>query len=541
MALGVVVVCAAMIVSVVSAPVRAGGRAEASSVDDGTVAVSASSAQVMQGFGASGAWWPNDLQHFPAGVQKQVGDLLFSDKGLELSGYRYNIGGGGAGVSYPTHVAETFLVRPGVYDWSRDPGGVHFLDLARDHDVPVLTGFVNSAPSEWTTDALNCAGRLAPGSEGQYAKYLADVVRHLRVSDGITLSYVSPMNEPDSSFSHCKQEGMAVPPAQRADVVSALGSALAVEAPWARVIADESSKAFLQFLPEAHLWLSSPAASKSVAVLGHHTYDYPSDAMLSAVALVGLRYGKPTWTTEICCYDGSDFGSRYDPTMSSGMWLADSIWQDLSVTGDSAFYWWTALSKRIGCDPSVASACAGQKNATGWNDGLLYYDPNYARDKNFDIYATKRFWVMANFSRFVRPSATRHAVAFQPPHVRLLAFKNGAGWTVVAVDQAPPTNSNADVRIAFPEGSRSLTAEGAFRTSASLNLGRVPLPTEDHGVFATNLEPQSVTTYVFGQRADLQSHVTHKTYSQEARSSGRTTAALAASIWEKRMSQRGRS
>src|SRR5436190_15770315 len=83
--------------------------------------------QTVEGFGASGAWWPNDLVNFAAEVQDRVAALLFGPDGLALSVYRYNIGGGGVGVTVPARAPETFLVSPGVYDWSRDPGGRLFL------------------------------------------------------------------------------------------------------------------------------------------------------------------------------------------------------------------------------------------------------------------------------------------------------------------------------------------------------------------------------------------------------------------------------
>src|SRR6266508_6717787 len=54
-------------------------------------------AQRIDGFGASGAWWPNDLARFPPRVQRRVADMLFFRRGIALSGYRYNIGGGGVG------------------------------------------------------------------------------------------------------------------------------------------------------------------------------------------------------------------------------------------------------------------------------------------------------------------------------------------------------------------------------------------------------------------------------------------------------------
>src|SRR3954453_13554385 len=83
-----------------------------------TAVVSAVPAQTIQNFGASGAWWVNDLARFSTAKQKQAADLLFGSGGLQLSAYRYNIGGGGTGVSAGDRAPQSLLVSPGVYDWS---------------------------------------------------------------------------------------------------------------------------------------------------------------------------------------------------------------------------------------------------------------------------------------------------------------------------------------------------------------------------------------------------------------------------------------
>ena len=70
-------------------------------------------------------------------VQERVADLLFGPSGIALGVYRYNIGGGGVGVTHPGHDTETFLVSPGNYDWSRDRGGRRFLQLAAQRRVPI--------------------------------------------------------------------------------------------------------------------------------------------------------------------------------------------------------------------------------------------------------------------------------------------------------------------------------------------------------------------------------------------------------------------
>ena len=159
-------------------------------------------AQTINGFGASGAWWPNDLVHFPDDVKKNVADMLFSEHGIALSGYRYNIGGGGVGVKKPARAPN---------QEPTDVAGRTFLAAANDAKVPILTGFVNSAPPQFTTNAQSCGGNLKPGSEAAYAQYLAGIVERLHDRDHITLQYVSPMNEPDDSFPDCGQEGMRVP------------------------------------------------------------------------------------------------------------------------------------------------------------------------------------------------------------------------------------------------------------------------------------------------------------------------------------------
>jgi O-glycosyl hydrolase len=466
-----------------------------------TARVSAAGLQVMDGFGASGAWWPNDLERFPAAVQQKVGDLLFSPQGIDLSSYRYNIGGGGVGVTDPTRAVQSFLTGRGGANWSADPGGLLFLRLARAHGVPMLAGFVNSAPTRWTTNNENCGGQLVPGAERAYASYLAQVVEHLHAVDGITLSSVSPMNEPDNSFGSCGQEGMAVPVGQRATVVRALGRALARRAPYARVIADESSLATFQFLPEVPQWLSEPGTSRWVAALAHHTYEFPTDAQAAQVSILAPQFGKPLWMTEICCYDGKGpligFGQQYDPTMTSGLWLADTIYQDIAVIGDSQFDWWTALSSQMGCHPVTDGTCPTTLNTSGWNDGLLYYDPGYGTDANYSIYPTKRYSVLGNFSRYVRPGSIRHQVTGVSPGLDVLAFENHGDWSVVVVNNGGKGTPPARLRIALPT-SGVIRATGAFRTSDRQDLAPVEQPRSVGGLGGVvQVPPRSVTTYTY--------------------------------------------
>jgi O-glycosyl hydrolase len=459
--------------------------------------VSTDAGQRIQGFGASGAWWPNDLQRFSPAAQDHVASLLFDPSGLALSQYRYNIGGGGVGVTTAQKAAATFLAGPGTYNWSDDPGGMTFLAMAAQHGVRTLIGFVNSAPAAWTTDHKSCGGRLIPGTEAAYANYLSSVVAHLHDVNHITLSYVSPVNEPDAPQSTCRQEGMLVPVDQRAALVKAVASALAKHAPYAHVIADESSLVADQLLPEAPHWLSAPGAASSVAVIAHHTYDYPPMPILHDVARLGDQFHKPVWASEICCHNYTGFGYQYDPTMTSGIWLANTIWADLTQAGDSAFDWWTALSPRLGCNPVADPACVNQVNPLGRNDALLYYDPASQLDHNETIYTTKRYFVLGNFSRYVRPGAVLHNVSGVPANTRAVAFSSKDAWSVVAINDAPVGTAPTTFTLHIPLGGRTLSPASAVRTSDSLDLSPIALPRYRAGTMTASLAPHSVTTYVF--------------------------------------------
>ncbi|WP_207916456.1 glycoside hydrolase [Micromonospora sp. KC723] len=477
---------AGVAVAVVTAPAAAAAVAQ----------VSSAPAQTIQNIGASGAWWVNDLARFSTANQQRVAELLFGASGIQLSAYRFNIGGGGVGVQAGDRAPQTFQVSPGRYDWSRDPGGTTFLRHAAQYGVPDIVGFVNSAPAVWTSNGRTCGGRLKAGSEQAYANYLADIVTHFN-AEGVRINYVSPMNEPAVSFSQCTQEGMLVAADQRDDVVRAVGQTLASRAPFARISADETDK-LPRFLSEVPQWIGQPGTAQYVANLAHHTYDFPGDSTLAQVPAMAGRYGKPTWATEICCWNsssGNTYGAQYDPTITGALPMASIIHRDLTIANDSAFHWWTALSKVMGCSPGGNPSCATTINSTGYNDGLIYFDPNYASNGNQNLYLTKRFHTLGQYSKFVRPGSVRYPVAGAPSGVQIMATLLNGNWTLV-VNNLTTTTQSVDVRL--PVG--SLTASSAYRTSATENLAAIGLPAVSGGTASLDLPAQSVTTYVL--RAD---------------------------------------
>lgn len=452
--------------------------------------VSPHAAQTIDNIGASGAWWVDDLQNFTPAVQARVAQLLFSSKGLDLSSYRYNIGGGGTAVTTPARAAQDFLNADGTYDWSKDKGGRTFLKYAARYGVQDLIGFVNSAPAQWTTNGQSCGGRLKPENESDYAKYIADVTAHF-AKQGAKFDYISPFNEPNNNFGDCGQEGMQVTVDQRDDIVRALGAEQRARHQKTSIIADESSST-VSFSTEVPQWISQPDTAQYVSKLAHHTYNNPNDGQLGNVYETAKTVGKTSWATEICCFGkgGTGWNQEYDPTIDNALLMSRIIYKDFATSHDSAFQWWVALASGYGTDPAA-------RNDVGWNDGLVYYDPDYATNGNQTLYFTKRYYALGQYSKFVRPGSVAHNVTGAPSGVEVSSYDRDGKWVVVANNQ-----NSTDTSLSLRFNSKApMRATQAVRTSATENWAKAAKPDVSGSTASTTLAARSITTYVFDQKA----------------------------------------
>ncbi|KIJ57281.1 glycoside hydrolase family 30 protein [Sphaerobolus stellatus SS14] len=463
--------------------------------------VSTTASQTINGIGASGAWWPIDLYSYPDSVKSQVADMLFGSDGLKLTSYRYNLGGGGVFVGNPSRAPQTPFVSQGVYNFSADPQGTYFLKKAAQANVPIITLFVNSAPPAFTSNNRSCGGTIVNATVQGYTQYIADVVNYW-LTQGVRITHISPMNEPDSGFDNgpstpCGQEGMIVTPSQRALVVNTLRNTLnAAGLRNVGIMGDESSSTG-NFIPEAPTWI--PSAKGSLAAISHHQYGFGTDSQVAQLGSTGrnLSGGVSTWFTEICCFAASDgsqnpaaqltYSQGFDPTMVGGLQMGSLIYQSFTQALDAHFDWWTALSSGIGCDPRSSSSCVTTANGNGWNDGLLYYDPSASSDQNFAIYTTKRFFVMKHFSQFIPIGAVRHAVTGVATSVRALAFKTASGWSLIAMNMG-----SGSTPFALPTGLG--TVHQVMQTSPSADWANLQIVQAPSNV---TLPALSITTFLF--------------------------------------------
>jgi O-glycosyl hydrolase len=449
----------------------------------------ASGGAAFQGFGASGAWWARDTGGMPAADRARIARLLFSRRGLGLTMYRYNIGGGGR-ISAAGRWAPGYLRADGSYDWSADAAGRDMLRRAVALGVRHVVGFANAAPPQFTTNGKGCGGELRSDRVQDYAAYLARVIQHLTAS-GFPVELVSPMNEPDSSFAACQQEGMKVPVPMRAGLIRAVQSALAQDGSRVGVLADESSGGGA-LLNEAPNWLGGSGNAATPAAFAYHAYDAPDATRLRAIGSMAASASRPAFMSEICCMKRGRFGPGYDPGMTSGMWLARTIWRNLTLGGASSFSWWVALSPELGCDARSA-ACGASANKNGWDDGLIYYDRDYRSDRDLRLVMTKRYWVYAQFSRWITPGMRPHIVTGAPSGAQVLVFSGDGRTVVVGIPPAGATRTTSfSLHLPWLGSARA----SVYRTSATRDASALPGVAAIGGTLRLSLPPTSVTTYV---------------------------------------------
>lgn len=212
---------------------------------------------------------------------------------------------------------------------------------------------------------------------------------------------------------------MALDPSLRASLARTLRAELdSSPASKVGIIYDETSQITTQAIPEYPEWLLESLNSMySIAV---HNYDFPTDAEVAQYReeLVRLTDGHPPRVkfTETCCTGSAAngqnaFKSQNDPTMNNALVVARHIWQFLTIAQVESFDWWTAVSV-LPCSPNIdGPQCYNAINETaGYNSALIYIDPNFNQTRDYNLYLTKRAFMLKHYSYFHRPGSVRYDI-----------------------------------------------------------------------------------------------------------------------------------
>ena len=417
--------------------------------------------------------------------RNRLADLLFSQSiGIGLSCWRFNIGGGITDkITTPWRTAETFEVAEGKYDWTRQAPEHWFLGAAKARGVPQFLAFVNSPPGRMTRTGITY-GRPGPdttnlksGFEGQFARYVVDILEYFRnnpdIGERSAFDYISPVNEPNVEWNGKSQEGCRAANDNVKAVVRALDAELkkrkcpteitGIEVSGLPPLISVSDRMSKKHSAKYGDYLDDFLGDKAIAGMlnGRFSYhDYGSDLLKGqlvenreAVRKKFDQYpGWKPWMSEYCVLTGPEGkgGNGRDLTMNTALDVARIIHLDLTLVGVTAWQWWTAVS---GVD---------------YKDGLIFTDWKKPGDPE-SIITAKLLWALGNYSRFVRPGMRRVELRGTGHDVRGLmgsAYKDEKAQRVVAVY----VNMGADaqtVQLDFGLGKRGwrLTSVTPYVTS----------------------------------------------------------------------------
>ncbi|MCW3078664.1 glycoside hydrolase [Segetibacter sp.] len=392
-------------------------------------------AQIIESFGASGCWYSEGIgKYWPDKKREHIAELLFSremdkagnPKGIGLSAFRFNIGGGTAeqgqasGISNPARRVECFLNPGGTYDWSKQSGYVWFLKKAKEYGVEELIAFSNTPPVHFTQNGLGFKlnkdglSNLKPDKYVAYANFLTDVASYFD-KEKLHFNYISPVNEPQWDWSgtigSAKQEGSSWTNPEIHRLVKSLDSLLQARKLKTKISTPEAAML-------TYLYSNNSANSRQIQnffsdtsalnfrnfktvpriVAGHSYFTDVTDSNIvnvrKAVADTAKKYNAAYWQSEYSMLgNGYKEGSKDRRTqMDCALFLAKIIHNDLAVANATAWHMWNAY------EPGSADF------------DTRYYLIALKPDSGFfngDYTVTKNLWALGHYSLFIRPGMQR--------------------------------------------------------------------------------------------------------------------------------------
>lgn len=358
--------------------------------------------QTMESFGASEAWWSQYVGGWTnidpetgLEMREKIARYLYSkEDGIGLTLYRYNLGAGtvendAKGDYWDDYrKAQCFETEPGVYDFTKDANAVWFMkrcaELCGEEFKAVF--FCNSPLTRLTNNKkgyLNkgTTSNIQPSNYDEFAKYVLDVTEHFVTEEGINVTEISPVNEPQWDW-FGGQEGCHYEPAALVNVFKVFLNKL-------------SEREALQNVklsgPESGEWggrtneyltamFSDSELKDYFDTIDCHSYWTTSSTKVKFKKWVENKYPQLKLRTSEWCemVNGDDY------TMDSAFNMSEVIMDDLKILDVVSWQLWVAVAPG------------------NYRDGLIYVNRTAKK-----CYETKRLWAFGNFTKFIRPGYTR--------------------------------------------------------------------------------------------------------------------------------------
>ena len=298
-----------------------------------------------------------------------------------------------------------------------------------------------SPPAEMKTNGNVIGGSLKPESYGAYAAYLkrfADYMKH----NGAKLYAISIQNEPDVQVKYESCDWSAV---QMRDFLRDHGAEIGPTP----IIAYES---FNFNSRKMDTILDDKKADKYVSIIGGHIYGRSNDHTGIGYYARGFDEGKEVWMTEHLV-NNTDWKGALN--------TAYEMHNSMTIGNYSAYLWW--FLKR-------------------------FYGPLGEKGEN-----TKRGYVMAQFSKYIRPGYNRVDATPNPTtNIYISAYKGNGKVVLVAINMSDKV---VDQQFAV-SGGKAPASFTPHTTSADKSMVADNKVTVKDKGFTYSLPAMSVTTFV---------------------------------------------
>ena len=360
--------------------------------------------QEITGWGTSGCWWAQELGKCDSA--EEVTKLIFSEEGLGLNIYRYNIGGGERDNPNSrlnpasSRSTESFLVwdeeaGEWVYDWNKDAAAQKVLNMALSYGcVDTVVMFANS-PHYSMCVSGQASGGLEPAQSNlkkdcydDYVDYFLDITQHF-IDMGVPVKYISPINEPqwDWGGGWVGQEGCHYEIDEAVELIRMFALEIKERNMPVKLSVLESGQVGDHAMDCIDLLMADEDIRDVLGTYAYHSYWTDRNFLLKEAFGEYLQIEYPEVEVEMSEWCELPCQHTIDD-IDGAIIMARTIGEDLSLTGVNSWSSWVAV-----------------------NEGGERADSMIAVGDTYNKYTiAKRYYAMAHYIKFVPVGS--HAVDF---------------------------------------------------------------------------------------------------------------------------------
>lgn len=356
--------------------------------------------QTVNGWGTSACWWSQMIND--DATREDIAKLLFSEEGLGLNIYRYNIGGGYdpevERVTDPWRLTESFYyyneeTGKYEYDFSRDANAQKMLDLALSYGcVDTVVLFANSPHYSMTVTGQSSGGteentsNLKKECYDDYVDYLLTITEYF-INKGVPVKYISPINEPQWSWggSWVGQEGCHYEPDEVQQLLHLLAQGIIDRGLDVKICGPESGDISSTTKNYFKSILKNKTTASQMGTFAFHSY-WSDDDLLKRIDFStwlklncrGCDISMTEWCELPCVSEAN--------SMDAALKMGRVISQDMKYIGVNSWSSWVAVNNHGQQVPENGD----------YSDGLISTSSDFS-----NYYTTTRYYAMAHYTKYI--------------------------------------------------------------------------------------------------------------------------------------------